>query len=154
MTARTLRVGILVLGVALLAVAAGLAIGWSWPGRAVPAKPAVSITAVTATPSRIEPVDVLTIGTTLYNASGRLDDVTVELAVYDDAGTPVLHERQSGLGISAEASQAVYWVWRIPQRLQDGPYVVGITVSETGGKAVLARNDNAATFQVARVTRR
>lgn len=152
MSARTLRTGLLGLGVVVLAVAAGFTTGWTW--AAPTAKPAVTITAASATPENIEPIDVLTIGTTLYNSSQRLDDVTVELDVYDSAGNRVLHERQSGVGISGDTSQAVYWVWRIPQRLHDGSYEVGITVYETETSRLLARDDSAAAFQVARVSRR
>ena len=151
MSARTLRIVAGVLGLALLAIAAGLLIGWTWVGNtSTAAKSGVSITSVKATPGQIEPIDVLTIGTGLHNAADRLDNVTVELTVYDQAGNAVLHEKQSSVGLSHDADQAVYWIWRIPQRLQDGPYAVGIAVYDTGSRALLARNDQAATFRVAR----
>jgi hypothetical protein len=153
MSARTLGMRIVWLGVAVIVVAAGLIVGWVQVAQGSNVESSVSVSSVTATPAKIAPIDVLTIGTTFHNTAARLDNVTVELEVYDETGNVVLRERQSGVGISQDTNQAVYWVWRIPQRLQDGPYVVGITIYETESGSLLDREDSGATFTVARSTR-
>jgi hypothetical protein len=116
--------------------------------QAVASTAGVRVASVDATPSEIEQMDVLTIGTRLHNAGAQVDNVTVQLDIYNESGQAVLHERQSGLALYSGGGQSVYWEWRIPQRVGAGDYAVGVTVYDTASKALLAREDRAATFTV------
>src|SRR3990170_4584500 len=97
----------------------------SMPGQATERATApVEVVETEVTPSTIAYRDVLTIGTTFINHSSRLDGLTVAIDVRSTDGTSVLHEKQSGVGVGAGDEQSVYWVWRIPQRVPEGDYVV------------------------------
>lgn len=110
----------------------------------------VELVETEATPAVIDHLNVLTIGTTFANNDGRLDGLTVAIDVRSKDGTSVLREKQSGVGVDAGEEQSVYWVWRIPQRVPQGDYVIGVDVLGAGGQKVLASNPQAARFTVAR----
>ena len=110
----------------------------------------VELVETEATPAVIEHLNVLTIGTTFANNDGRLDGLTVAIDVRSSDGTSVLREKQSGVGVDAGDEQSVYWVWRIPQRVHQGDYVIGVDVLGAGGQPVLASDPEAARFTVAR----
>ena len=108
----------------------------------------VKVAGVVVTPADIDQLDVLTISTRLRNSGGQVDNVTVELDVYNDQGQAVLHERQSGLALYSGGAQSVYWEWRVPQRVTAGDYRVGVAVYDTASKKLLARQDQGAMFTV------
>ncbi|TAK31869.1 MAG: hypothetical protein EPO21_16655 [Chloroflexota bacterium] len=108
----------------------------------------VSLVETEATPSNVEQRHVLTIGTTFSNNGGRLDGLSVEIDVRAADGTSVLHEKQTGLRVSAGDERSVYWEWRIPQRVSAGSYVVGVDVLDNDGQHVLASDPEAASFFV------
>lgn len=143
------------LAMAAIALGGMLVLGWT-NGRAsgqaserVAATAAgVQVAGVVATPGEIEQLDVLTVGTRLRNGGSQVDNVTVELDIYNELGQAVLHERQSGLALYSGGVQSVYWEWRIPQRVGAGDYAVGISVYDTASETLLARQDRAATFTV------
>ncbi|TAK34909.1 MAG: hypothetical protein EPO21_08020 [Chloroflexota bacterium] len=110
---------------------------------------AVELVETEATPAVIDHLNVLTIGTTFENNDRRLDGLTVAIDVRSTDGTSVLHEKQSGVGVDAGDQQSVYWVWRIPQRVPQGDYVIGVDVLGAGGQT-MDSNPRAASFTVAR----
>jgi hypothetical protein len=121
------------------------------PGQAVEQNvTSVRFVETEATPALIEHRDVLTIGTTFANRTDRLDGLTVAIDVRSADGTTVLHEKQSGIGVDAGDEQSVYWVWRIPQRVPAGDYVVAVEVLDNGGQDLLVADSSAARFTVTR----
>ncbi len=109
----------------------------------------VKVTNIGATPNLVAPIDVLTINTTVANEAATADDLTIKMTVRDEAGQPVLEEKQSGISVSHGGKQSVYWTWRIPGRLNDGVYSIEMTVVG-GGEKVLATDTRDAAFKVDR----
>lgn len=108
----------------------------------------VTIAEIAATPAIISPIDVLTIRTTVANDGMTVDDLTVRMVVWDASGQAVLQERQSGVGLDSRDRRAVYWVWRIPDRLSDGAYGIEMVVLDRNSN-LLARASLDTAFVVA-----
>lgn len=113
-------------------------------------KPGVRVANIAATPGSVSPVEVLTVSTTLTNDAPAVDNLTVKMVVRNETGEPVLQERQSGIGLAQDDKRSVYWVWRIPNRLADGPYEIEMSVLN-GGENVLAADTKEAAFRVERM---
>ncbi|MBI2953802.1 MAG: hypothetical protein HYY30_05770 [Chloroflexi bacterium] len=118
-------------------------------GAAATSQPALRVTGIAATPKTLAPIDVLTVSTSVANDASRVDGLTVQMVVFDETGEPVLQEKQSNIGIAQNGKQAVYWVWRIPDRLADGTYAIQMTVL-SGGEREVASDTRDAAFRVDR----
>lgn len=113
----------------------------------------VRVVEIKATPGVVEPIEVLTLNTTMYNESERADGLVVELTVTAPNGETVQNMRQRNVGVDPSDDMAVYWVWRIPQRLDDGTYSVQVTVYEPDGSTVIDREQEVEAFAVRKVDR-
>ena len=113
----------------------------------------VRVVEVKATPGVVEPIEVLTLNTTMYNESERADGLVVEQTVTAPNGEMVQNMRQRNVGVDPSDDMAVYWVWRIPQRLDDGTYSVQVTVYEPDGSTIIDRELERDAFAVRKVDR-
>ncbi len=132
---------------AIMALALATIIVSPLAGATTTAQPAINVAKISATPNTISPIDVLTVSTTMTNNNKRVDGLTVNMVVRDQTGQVVLQQKQSGIGLTDR--QSVYWEWRIPDRLTDGPYAIEMTVLDHNGQ-VLASGVKDAAFQVDR----
>lgn len=111
-------------------------------------RPDVEVTEIKTTPGLVEPIDVLTLNTTVHNSSERADGLVLEITVTDPSGQTVQNMRQRNIGVDPSDDMAVYWVWRIPQRLSDGTYSVQVTVYEPDGVSILSQSQKREAFAV------
>ncbi len=120
---------------------------------AAPARPEVQVVEIKTTPGLVEPIDVLTLNTTMHNNAERADGLVVEITVKDQGGQTVQEMRQLNIGVHPSDDMAVYWVWRIPQRVNEGTYSVQVTVYDPDGTRVIAQEQKTEAFAVMKTER-
>jgi len=110
--------------------------------------PPVKAAQARVTPDPVFAPDVSTISVTLSSTGSQLDNLTAELIVSDESGHIQLRERQGGITLPAGGSQTIYWEWRIPQRLEKGPYGVVVNILDARGEFVYRSPTPLTSFRV------
>lgn len=87
--------------------------------------------AVTATPTRLAPLDTVTIAATFHNASVAMGPYVANLELLSHPGHLDYSATQSGFSLYHGQPLTLYWEWRTGTSLPPGTYTVRVMLSET-----------------------
>ncbi len=139
-------------GAAIALLAGGLVIAQIVLARPhaaqIAAPPRLSVAAA-VTPDPASILDTATFATTFQASSEISEPLRAQLEVRSAAdGATVLTMSQSGFRVPAEGRRAVYWEWRVPDRVAPGSYTVSVKAVGVNSGTVYGEEQKAATFQV------